>query len=196
MTTTKKLTIAVVALSLALVLVVGGTLAFLAAESNEVKNTFTYGNIQLTLTEKNGENTKGMSFDGVVPGDKLAKDPTVNVLANSEDCYVYVLIDNQLGTAASYNIGSAWVKVGEDTTGTKVLYRYGGDSVKKSSDDQPLSVFTNLTFADTLDKAGVDALKGKEVVIKAYAHQAKNIAGITVADSAALTWAGVNAIND
>ena len=196
MTTTKKLTIAVVALSLALVLVVGGTLAFLATESNEVTNSFTYGNIQLTLTEEKGTNAKGMDFVGVVPGDKLAKDPTVNVIANSEDCFVYVLIDNQLGTAASYDIGSAWVKVGEDTTGTKVLYRYGDDSVKKSSDDQPIPVFTTLTFADDLNKAGVDALKGKEVVIKAYAHQAKNIAGIAVADTAALNWSGVTAISD
>lgn len=195
MTTTKKLTIAVISLSLALVLVIGGTLAFLVAESNEVTNTFTYGNIQLTLTEENGKNTTGMSFEGVVPGDVLTKDPTVNVLANSEECYVYVLIDNQLGTAASYNIGSAWVKVDEYTTGTKALYRYGDDSVKKSENDQPLPVFTTLTFADTLDKAGVDVLAGKNVVIKAYAHQAKNIENIAVADSAALDWA-VDAINN
>ena len=194
MTTTKKLTIAVISLSLALVLVIGGTLAFLVAESNEVTNTFTYGNIQLTLTEENGNNTTGMSFEGVVPGDELEKDPTVNVLANSEDCYVYVLVDNQLDTAAGYNIGADWEKIGE--SGTMALYRYGDDPVKKSDSDQPLPVFTKLTFADTLDKAGVDALEGKEVVIKAYAHQAKNIESVAVADTAALTWAGVDAVNN
>ena len=140
MTTTKKLTIAVVALSLALVLVIGGTLAFITAQSNEVVNTFTYGNIQLTLTEENGTNSTGMSFEGVIPGSELEKDPTVTVLAKSESCYVYVLIDNQLGDAADYDIDEAWVAIGG--ADTKVLYRYSTTPVAKSDSDMSLPVFT------------------------------------------------------
>ena len=83
MTTTKKLVVAVVALSLALVFVIGGTLAFLIAESNTVKNTFTYGSIALELTEDNGNDKDGLEFTNVVPGDVLAKDPTVTVKSGS-----------------------------------------------------------------------------------------------------------------
>ena len=88
MTTTKKLAIAVVALSLALVCVIGGTLAFLVATSNTVTNTFTYGEISLKLWEENKTNESGMNFTNVVPGDEWGKDPVITVVEGSETCYV------------------------------------------------------------------------------------------------------------
>lgn len=191
MTTTKKLAIAVVALSLALVCAVGGTLAFLVAKSGTVTNTFTYGEIAIKLWEENKTNESGMNFTDVVPGDVLEKDPVVTVVEGSEACYVYVLIDNQLGEAASYNIGETWEHVHE--SGTKVLYRYTS-VVDATEAAQDLTVFTTLTFEADLVKNDVDALADKDVVISAYAHQSDNTDQET-ADAAAIAWAFPTASN-
>ena len=193
MTTTKKLTIAVVALAVALVCVVSGTLAFLVAQSNTVTNTFTYGKIELELAEEEKTNTTGMEFTNVIPGDVLPKDPVVTVKADSEKCYVYVLITNELGNAATYNINTDtstdnyWIEVLE--TGDSILYRYN-KVVDATSTAVYCAVFTELTFATDLDKDAVAGLAGKDVIIQAYAHQAENLgnAPITVADGAAKTW--------
>lgn len=185
MTTTKKLVITVVALSLALVCVIGGTLAFLVATSNTVTNTFTYGKIELELWEGDETNQSGKAYDNVVPGDVLDKDPVVTVTEGSEACYVYVLIDNQLGNAASYNIADTWTEVG--TNDTKVLYRYN-TVVDAKEADQDLAVFTTLTFVNTLTKENVAALADKDVVLTAYAHQSDNTT-VNVANDAASAWA-------
>ena len=194
MSITKKLIIAVVVLSLALVGVVGGTLAFLIAESNVVTNTFTYGTITIKLTEESKTNTIGMEFSNVIPGDVLTKDPTVTVVKGSEKCYVYVLIDNQLDDAATYNISSSnWEQVPVANSGTKALYRYVS-VIDALAEAQDLPVFTTLTFEGSLEKNDLDDLAGKNVVITAYAHQAENLGATTaesiaVADAAAIAWA-------
>ena len=196
MSLTKKLIIAVVALSLVLVGVISGTLAYLVAESNTVTNTFTYGKIEITLAETKGtqdstDSTK-RNFANIVPGDVIDKDPVVTVAKGSEKCYVYVLIENQLGTAATYNIATNnWIKVGESST--KVLYRYN-TVVDARSADQQLTVFTKLTFVTTLDKDGLTSLANKNVVISAYAHQSENTTE-TTATAAAIDWAGVTAVS-
>ena len=192
MSTTKKLTIAVIALSVALVCVVSGTLAFLVAQSNVVTNTFTYGGIEIELTEDEKNNTTGMEFTNVIPGDVLTKEPVVTVKAGSEKCYVYVLITNELGKAATYNISTEdWTTV--QTNGNSVLYRYK-EVVNTTSAAADCAVFTELKFATTLDKAAIGDLAGKDVIIQAYAHQAENLVEndsdnpITVADAAANAW--------
>lgn len=190
MTTTKKLVVAVVALSLALVTVVGATLAFLVAESNVVTNKFTYGTITIELAEKNKSDKDGLEFTNVVPGDVLPKDPVVTVTKGSEECYVYVLIDNQLGTAATYNITDDWTEVSSNTNGTKKLYRYD-ETVNALTEAKDLPVFTTLTFGTGLDVDAVEALAGKNVVITAFAHQSENT-DVGTANTAAIAWAELN----
>jgi len=189
MNTTKKLVIAVVALSLALACVVGGTLAFLVAQSDVVTNTFSYGDITLKLWENEKSNETGKSFDDVIPGTTVDKDPYVTVVGESEACYVYVLVDNQLGNAVAYTVESTWEKVSVDEfeNTTKALYRYK-TKVEKTSQDQDLLVFNDMTFDRNLDKTALDGLADKKVILKAYAHQALHADG-TIADAAAIAWA-------
>lgn len=78
----KKIAVAV-SLLLVLALSVGGTIAWLT-DSETVTNTFTIGNVDITLGETTGPNYK------FVPGKTLAKDPKVTVIAGSEKCYVFV----------------------------------------------------------------------------------------------------------
>ena len=200
MTTTKKLVIAVIALSLALICAIGGTLAFLVAETDPVTNTFTYGEITISLWENvldgNGNVTDVKDYDGIeygkiVPGDEVNKNPTVTVSEGSEPCYVYVLIDNQLGDAASYDIDeSKWEEIGESEN--KRLYRYkvDGGIVNAADADKNLEVFGKLEFSSNLDKDAIGALAGKNVVISAYAHQADNTT-VRIANEAAIEWAEV-----
>jgi hypothetical protein len=210
MTTTKKLVVAVVALSLALVSVVGATLAFLIAESEEVVNTFTYGKIAINLWEnrvdEDGYISSGtvtsQTYVNVVPGDTLQKNPTVTIQGGSEDCYLYVLVTNNLvleGTnrvapVATYHlIENSWEKVGEK--GNAILYRCvkGGEVRQKPGD---YTVFDTVTFNEnlTVDDVAELAELDDRIVIQAYAHQADNVP-IFDADDAAIEWANVDAVN-
>lgn len=83
----KKATIAVVALALVLCFAIGGTLAWLVDESDKVVNTFTYGDINIDLSETTGEKYK------MIPGNDITKDPKVTVEANSEACWLFVKVE-------------------------------------------------------------------------------------------------------
>ena len=197
MNTAKKLVIAVIALSLALICAVGGTLAFLVAESNSVVNTFTYGNITLTVTETKGEQKVNVrEFANVIPGSIVEKDPTVTVKGNSEDCYVYVMIIDGLnipsGGRVSFNVNRNWEKINDHSEENHVytLYKYKS-KVEKSSDDQDLAkVFNEVEFDKSLNNEDLNALKQisyATITIKAFAHQAQNTDEYN-ADNAANEW--------
>lgn len=91
----KKKTLALVlALTLLVAGVVGGTLAWLTATTGEVQNTFTVGDIQLTLTETpNTDTNKDEKPDvwqaQIIPGYSYDKDPVVTI-DNKVDCYLFV----------------------------------------------------------------------------------------------------------
>ena len=97
----KKAVITAVALTLALCLAVGGTLAYLTAKTGEVKNTFTVGDVSIDLFEHKylvetnvldqdvevRDTTTNNNYK-MVPGKVLPKDPKVVVKANSCFCYM------------------------------------------------------------------------------------------------------------
>lgn len=101
----------VIALVLCAILLVAGsvmgTLAYLTSQAG-VKNTFTVGNVSITLHESLIDKETGKKLTGTdagttpvgiedikaIPGRVIDKDPTVTVLKGSEDCYVrlYMII--------------------------------------------------------------------------------------------------------
>lgn len=164
---------------------VGGTLAWLTATSGPVTNTFTVGDINITLTETTPTNYK------IVPGGEDNKDPTITVLKNSENCYVYVTVDNTVvlnGTVvATPNIDTTnWIEV--QTTGTKTLYRYKDVVPASTTNDQPLPVFTKVVYSDTITKGNINTLANTTIVINGFAHQSDNTT-LSVANDAAIAWA-------
>lgn len=90
----KKITL-VVALALVLVVGVFGTLAFLT-DSESVTNTFTIGNVGLSLTETKGGDNHQFKM---IPGQAIEKDPLVTVEKGSEACWLFVKLD-KAGSAA------------------------------------------------------------------------------------------------
>lgn len=107
------------ALVLSLVLVIGcvagGTLAWLNAKTDEVKNTFSTSDIGVTLEETN--NTYKM-----IPGWTIAKDPKATVTSGSEDCYLFVKVDKSqnFDTYMDMAIDTQWTAL--DATNNPGVY--------------------------------------------------------------------------
>ena len=76
----KKIAVVLAATALAASLIIGGTLAYLT-DSDKKTNTFTMGNIDISLAEPNWDDTT--DGKGLVPGDTLVKDPTVTAAAGN-----------------------------------------------------------------------------------------------------------------
>lgn len=101
----------VLALALLVIGVVGGTLAWLTAKSDVVTNTFTTSDIKVELKETTGTQYK------MIPGYELAKDPKATVLTGSEECYLFVKLEENNNTYGSgdtavnflsYDIADGW----------------------------------------------------------------------------------------
>lgn len=167
---------------LALVLVVavasvGGTIAWLTANTDPVVNTFTVGDINITL----GEITTNFKM---VPGNTIAKDPKVTVKAGSEDCWLFVKIDEStnLKDFITYTVADGWTKLQDG-----VYYR----EVSNSSSDQPFAVLKDnqVKVIDTVTKGQLEAVKDTNkptLTFTAYAVQKDNV------NSAADAWAKLN----
>lgn len=184
-----KKVLSIVAIALVLCFVVGGTLAWLKAETTPVVNTFTVGDINIDLDETTGNNYK------MVPGNTLSKDPKVTVKGGSEACWLFVKIEKSANYDTyleDYAVASGWTAL----TGVDgVYYR----EVSASAADQEFYVlagkdgYTNgyVTVKDSVTKAEMEALKvdGAQLptlTFTAYAVQKDNVA------SAAAAWAIAN----
>jgi len=95
-----------VSLSAALLVSAGvaGSLAYFT-DTDSATNTFSVGDVQITLDEAdvnpdgilvpNAARVKENKYH-LIPGAAYAKDPTVHVQAESEDCYVFVTVKNDI----------------------------------------------------------------------------------------------------
>lgn len=173
------------ALILALVLVfgaaVGGTIAYLTDKTDEVKNTFTVGKVDIDLDEakvtqmgeKDGDTRVKANTYKLIPGHTYVKDPTITVADDSEDCYLFVKIDNQLGDAATLNMNTKWTAV----SGKTGVYQYAD---KVSAKDTAV-VFDKFTFSKDITAEQLPSYEGKTIIITACAVQAD---GLTLAEAA------------
>lgn len=177
---------------LALVLVfgcaVGGTFAWLTAKTDAVVNTFTYGDINIGLTETTGNNYK------IVPGVNIEKNPKVTVTAGSEACWLFVKVDEEnwptfteAGNSTAkiaYEIAPGWTEL-EGQNG--VYYR----EVGAVNADASFEVIKDnvITVSENLTKTEVDTVVTVQpkLTFTAYAVQKDGVA------SAAAAWAKVGA---
>ncbi|MDY2983073.1 MAG: hypothetical protein SOT00_06835 [Eubacteriales bacterium] len=177
---------------LALVLVVGcavgGTIAWLTATTDPVVNTFTYGKINIELTETTGAEYK------IIPGVNISKDPKVTVKADSEACWLFVKVAEE-GTfvtdKVTYSIADGW-KVLDATNHPGVYYRKV-DAVTADTDFYVLAgdaTYPNgvVTVSEELTKAEVNSVAATQptLTFTAYAVQKDGI------NTAAEAWAQVS----
>lgn len=179
------------AATLALTATVGGTLAWLIAEDT-VTNTFTYGDINIELTETDtgldaDDNDKTNEYE-MVPGNSITKDPKVTVEADSEDCYLFVQLNksDNFDNFMTYEVdANVWTAL----TGVENVYY---KSVDKDVDDQEFSVLLGdkVNVKDGVTKEMLNALTDAtypELTITAYGVQRD--ADIDAIDTVEEAWA-------
>lgn len=200
----KKIIALVAALVLVLAIGIGGTLAYLTSTTETITNTFTIGKVNITLVEHkydlNNPDEKAMVSgspmevkDGqsykLIPGQEYFKDPTVTVKADSEDCYLFVKLEENNNTDlggdkgkivefTAFTVGeseTAWTQgtgTGEGGNGipTNVWYR----TVTSSTSDQSWNLLEDnkVKINDELTNDNMPSTNSKPTLeFTAYAIQ-------------------------
>ena len=102
-TKTKALALALCAVLL-VVSTVFVTMAYLTSKTDVVTNTFTVGKVTITLDEadvdlmgvKDGDTRVKANEYKLIPGHTYIKDPTIHVAGDSENCWLFVKVENGL----------------------------------------------------------------------------------------------------
>lgn len=147
-----KTFVAMLALVLVIGCAVGGTVAWLTAQTDSVVNTFTYGDIKIDLTETKPENNQAK----IIPGVDIEKNPTVIVKANSEACWLFVKVEEEgtfVADKVTYSIADGWKQGDDDTKIPKNVYYRKVNAVTSDTDfavlkDNKICVSENLTKSD------------------------------------------------
>lgn len=191
-----------------------GTMAYLTS-TDEVKNTFTVGQVKITLDEakvdENGKPVEGAArvtanSYKLLPGHTYTKDPTVTVKKGSESSYVRMLVtvtfdkpltDEKLATnldsiftgynAANWNRNAKNTETEKGKTIITYEYRYN-EKVSAATEDNKLpALFTGIQVPGDWTNADLAALGGIQINIVAQAIQADGF------DTEAAAWAAFNA---
>lgn len=184
----------VLVLALALIVGVAGgaTFAWLTAKTDPVVNTFTYGDISITLAESTGSDYK------IIPGVDIGKDPKVTVKVGSEACWLFVKVEeenwpeltyvNKDGKAVrkvNYDIADGWAKGDGTKIPANVYYR----EVAANNADQEFPVLKDnkITVSNTLTKINIKDISTTtpKLSITAYAIQKDGM------NNAAEAWAAI-----
>ena len=178
----RKLIIAL-ALCLALALGIGGTMAYLTATTTAVVNTFTIGNVGLTLEETKGTlDADGNHQFKMVPGNEIEKDPKVTVTKGSEACWLFVKLTESANFSdyLTYTVDST-----EWTALTGVAGVYYREVAQNDTADQVFSVLSGdkvlVKTTVTLDAVNAGNFSQPTLIISAAAIQQANIADAATA---------------
>lgn len=192
----------VLALTLLVVCVVAGTLAWLTAKSDTVVNTFTTSDIEVKLEETKGATVTGGKEFKMIPGYDLDKDPKAWVVSGSEDCYLFVKLDWANNTYTSgettknyltWAIADGWTLVPGETN---VYYRIV-TSAQMSADNgatnaYPVLAGNKVTVSGDITKEQMNAFTDAtlpKLTITAYASQLHKNATETF--DAATAWSNI-----
>lgn len=197
----------IVTAGLALVMVAGisvaGTLAYLTSTTDEVKNTFTVGNVSIDLFEHVYDNesdalltgteneTKANEYETVIPGKTYPKDPTVEIQSGSQKCYVFVKVENDIAgfEADENNISTQMTALDWDAVeGRTGVYVYAPSGTPAEVDASTaanfdggeagqLKVFSEFTIAGDISDANYASLGNEDtaITITAYAIQSEGL---------------------
>lgn len=168
-----------------------GTLAYLT-DSEAVTNTFTVGKVGLDLDEAK-VNEDGTVVEGadrvkantyhLLPGHTYTKDPTIHVDDDSEDCYLFVKVDNQIaGIEADETIADQMAAIGwkpvADVANVYVFAKeekFDKYAVSKCAD---VVVFERFTIdGATVDNDTIAEYKDSTIIVTAYAVQKDGFEG-------------------
>lgn len=168
---------------------VGATVAYLTS-AKTVTNTFTVGKVAITMDEakvdaygvkvvdENGKDVARVAANTykLLPGHQYTKDPIIHVDAASEDCILFVKLDNGIADIEA-GVGfpdyegivdqmamAGWFAV----DGQENVYCF--DSVKSGNTD--VEVFWGFTLKGDIDETTLNEYENAKIVVNAYAVQA------------------------
>ena len=151
---------------------VGGTAAWLAAKSDPIASTFTFGDINITLTE-----TDHQEQIKIIPGVDIPKALKVTVQADSVDCWLFVKVE-QTGTfvpdKVTYAIADGWIQGDGSPIPENVYYR----EVSADTADREFPVLKGdkITVSKELTKEEIQNITdGPTLTFTAYAVQREGI---------------------
>ena len=182
-----RMFIAMLALVLVIGCAVGGTIAWLTAQTDPVVNTFTYGDINIELTETKPESQQAK----IIPGVDIEKDPKVTVKANSEACWLFVKVEEAgtfVANKVTYSIATGWTKGDGTDIPANVYYR----EVGAATADQEFNVLKDnkVTVSENLTKEEIKGITTPPTLtFTAYASQ--YMKNNTESFTAAEAWANV-----
>ena len=158
---------------------VGGTVAWLVAKSDPIVNIFTVGNINVSLSETSGTNYH------IVPGVNIAKDPKAQVKAGSENCYLFVKVDEEnwptftegdkTTRKVDYKLAEGWTKL-EDG----VYYREVNES--EANQDFQILKDNQVTVSQNLTKDELNTVNTQpKLTFTVYAVQKEGVQNVSEA---------------
>lgn len=176
--------VSLLVLVLAIGCTVGGTLAWIVSVPDPVVNTFTYGDINITLEETDSpidgeEDPENQNTYMMSPGATIDKDPKVTVLKGSEACWLFVKLEQSenFDDFMTYEMAEGWTEL----TGEDGVYFCKVTAEEVAEADAEFGVLKDdeVTVLDTVTKEMLNALEpeGEEtaayptLTITAYAVQ-------------------------
>ena len=179
-----------------------GTMAYLTS-TDTVTNTFTVGNVQITLDEAkvnpdgtlvpNAARVKRNSYK-LLPGLTYTKDPTVTVLSGSESSYIKMTVtfsnaaelDAIFAPTGGANLTSIfngydsdnWIEKGSTTAANTRTYEFWyKETVAAPKADVVLdALFDSITVPGSITKEQLATIEGLTITVNAYAIQAAGFA--------------------
>ena len=167
--------------------IVGGTLAWLTDNTDPVVNTFSPSTISIELKETTGENYK------MIPGCTVTKDPYAKVLKGSEDCWLFVKIQesDNFDDFMTYKIADGWDLVAGETN---VYYRKVTGVLAADSKAFPILKDNKVVINTTVTEEKMEALTADTYPTLTFtAYAAQLYASNNTEFTAAQAWAEINA---
>lgn len=191
MKTARKALMLILCAALLVSATVMGTLAYLTSQTEVVTNTFTVGNVKITLDEakvtvygvKDGDTRVIENDYKLIPGHTYVKDPIVHVTAGSEKCWLFVKVTDDIAaiqdttTVAAQMDANGWDAIADGVYAYELIVDAGEEA-------KNVKVFENFKIKGDADVA---TYAGKTITIQAYAIQADGFASAAAAWEAAPT---------
>lgn len=192
---------------------VGATLAYLTNYTQVVTNTFSVGNVAITLDETvvdqygditdSATRSNGNAYK-LIPGHAYTKDPTVHVTEGSEDGWLFVKIVNPFAEEALDNTTEFTVEYADSKNGNQAKEETTQGSIYSQmttlgwvllESDRDIWAYTEKVSGNDhipvfkgfkLDgEVNVDTYDGEQITVQAYIVQADGFDG---ADGYASAW--------
>jgi len=142
---------------LAGVIAIGGTLAYLSSVTETKTNTFaSSGNVEGKIVEENWDETGEDQASNYKPGDVIAKDPTVQLEADSEPAYVGMQLDfiGSDGVKMAYGDAATGTTQATSATGFQAYATHNGINtgwslIGRNAEGSELYFYTSILTAGT-----------------------------------------------